>query len=449
MAENLNFLVSPLLLALFGLPAAFVSNVRRESPGVRLALAFLAGTVAYVIWCTVMSLFAVTWSVVSVALPLGVVSVAGAYVASRRSAEDREHPERTGWDALALAVGAGATLHLVLMAAMARATSSDFFFFWGPKAMAFAEARGLDAAYLASPWTVHAHAPYPPLVPVVTTWGIELAGRLPWRAALVASVMWVVLAYPVVLRGLRSRLPAGEATLASGVWMTGIALAVAGSYSAGNAEPPLIFYTTVAIVALIAREGTFPGWVAPLAACGMVLTKSEGLVLWVLIVAGAGLREILERTRLRELARRLSGIVVAPPLALGTWIAFQLRNDLVLSDPAREAIGEVSLGNLLPAVVESVRYLEAGSGWIAWVLAGVVIAFSWRGWRAVLPALAVAFGMLGFMLVYYLHYQGDSLGIWVSWTLPRVSLTALSAALLAAAVASGWRAADRESDRQG
>jgi hypothetical protein len=224
--------------------------------------------------------------------------------------------------------------------------------------------------------------------------------------------------------------------MASGVWILGVSLGVASSFSAGNAEPPLLFFTTVAVVALIAREDAFPPWVAPVAACGIVLTKSEGVVLWVLLVGGVVVRDLIERKRFAEIVRSLSGIVLLPPLALATWNAYLIRHGIPISDSARESLGVISFGNLVPATVESLRNMEAGSGWIAWGLAALVLAMSYRGWRTVLPALTVTFGILGFLLVYYLHYQGSALADWVRWTLPRVSLTALSAALLAAAVAS-------------
>jgi hypothetical protein len=329
---------------------------------------------------------------------------------------------------------------MILLALTARSTSIDFFYFWGVKAIEFAEFGGIDASYLGSRAAVHAHAPYPPLVPLVMAWGIDVAGYLPWRAGLVSMAMWLLLAYPIVVKGLRSRLPVGEATIASGVWLVGMSLALTRANSAGNAEPALVFFATIAIVALTAPEQVFPRWVAPLALCGVVLTKSEGVIIWVLLVAGVLLRDLAGKRGFVEPLRELSGIIVSPAVALGAWFAFLLRYGLPFGDAARETIGQVSLAKLVPAVVESVRWMDAGSGWFTWVVAAVVIALSWRSWRTVIPALAVVVGVLGFLLAYYLHYQGDALGKWVSWTLPRVSLTALSAALLAAAVASAGRA---------
>jgi len=444
MVDNLDFLVAPLLLAAFGLPAAFAPVVRHAPVSIRFVMSFMAGVVGFVVWVTLVSLSGVPWSAWNVIAPLGVVSIAGAVLMARL--EDRgERETGSRWDLVALVVGAGAVAHVALMAATSKSTSIDFFYFWGVKAVRFAEATGIDAEYLASPFTAHAHVPYPPLVPLVGAWGVEVAGRLPWRAGLVSMAIWLALTIPVVLRGLRSRLPAGDATIATGVWVVAMSLALASSYSGGSAEPPLVFFTTVAVVALISREGVFPVWVAPIAVCGTVLTKSEGIVLWVLLVVGQVARELLERRPLATIARRSWGLVIAPPVALSVWTAFLVRHDLALTDAARESVGQISVANLGPAIVESLRYLESGSGWLAWGLAAFVLALSWRNWKTVLPALSVMIGVLGFLLVYYLHFQGDALDAWVRWTLPRVSLTALSAALLAAAVASGGSSAETES----
>jgi len=188
---------------------------------------------------------------------------------------------------------------------------------------------------------------------------------------------------------------------------------------------------------LIAREGTFPGWVPVVAASGLVLTKSEGLVIWALLVIGAALRDLVEKKGARKIMTGLSGLTFVPPLVWMTWYMFLVRNGLPTSDAARESIGVISMSNLVPAIIESAWNLEAGSGWIAWGVAAIVMALSWRAWKVSSPALTVTLGILGFLLVYYLHYQGEALGSWVRWTLPRVSLSALSAAILAAAVASG------------
>jgi hypothetical protein len=436
MVENLNFLVAPLLLALFGLPAGFAPGVRRASAWTRFSLSFMTGTVVMVVWGTLLSTLGIEWRAGSVLVLPGLASLAGAVAAVRM--EDRTSAEYRGaWNLVAYAVGGAAVANLALMALTSKATSIDFFYFWGVKASRFAEAGGIDAAYLSLPYAIHTHVPYPPLAPLVGAWGVELVGRLPWRAGLVSSVVWIALALPVVLRGLRSRLPVGEATIATGVWVVALSLALRNSYSAGNAEAPLLFFTTIAVTALIAREHAFPSWVAPVAAGGVVLTKTEGLVLWGLLVVGVGAREILERRTASEILTRHLGLLVIPPLALAPWVVFLLRNDLPLRDAARETLGEISMGNLVPAIVESLRYMEAGSGWLAWGLAALVLGLSWRHWRSVLPGLAITVGVPAFLLFYYLHFQGDALGAWVRWTLPRVSLTALSAALLAAAVAAG------------
>jgi len=58
----------------------------------------------------------------------------------------------------------------------ARETCADLFYFWGPKAVRFAAARGIDVAFLKAPEHFLMHPDYPPLVPLLYAWGALIAG---------------------------------------------------------------------------------------------------------------------------------------------------------------------------------------------------------------------------------------------------------------------------------
>lgn len=442
MAEGVVFLLAPLALALFGLPAAWATPVDRFSAAGRFSAAFVMGVVVFTVWLTLLSTVGIRWSAASVVAPLAIGSIAGAIVLSRRVALAGNDGGETGtvaWLAggLALAAGSG---HLVLMALTSRATSIDLLYFWGVKAQRFAELGAIDATLLADPLAVHMHSNYPPLLPIVYAWGIGLAGRLPWQMALASCAVWLVAGVPL-LRDLLGRvMHRDEATMASSFWFLAMALAVPASLSAGNAEPAMVLFSSVAVAALLERSAR---WLAVVALAGIVLTKNEGLVVFALIAGAAVARDILEGTRGARLARRAAAVVLVPLAALGAWLLFEALHGVPMEDVTREKAGVMALGRAGEVAAGMMKNLDAGSAGIAWLVAALLIAKSWRRWRALLPAIAPALGTLAFLFVYYLHFRGDGLDVWMRWTMPRVSLGALAAALVGAAFA-GAREPDAE-----
>ncbi|MGK2859730.1 MAG: hypothetical protein ACSLFQ_21240 [Thermoanaerobaculia bacterium] len=440
MAEGVTFLLAPLALAVFGLPAAWARPVDGFTPWGRFSAAFVTGVVVFTVWLTLLSTAGIRWSALSVVAPLGLGSVAIATVLSRRSrGAAGEAVGGLAWagGAAALLVG---TAHLVLSAITSRATSIDFLYFWGVKAQRFAEIGGIDAALLADPWAVHMHSNYPPLVPLTYAWGIEVAGRLPWQFGLATCALWLIAGVPLLRDLLALRLSRDEATMASSFWFLTFALAIPASLSAGNAEPPLVLFSSIAIAALLgsaAGGSSSARWLAIVALAGVVLTKNEGMVVFALIAAGATASDFFAGLRGTRLVRRAAVILAVPLLALGSWLLFEAVHGVPMRDMTREQAGELSFARAGEVAVGFVSNLDAGSAWIAWGLAAVVLARSWRRWRELLPALVPAAGILLFLFVYYLHYRGESLGTWMEWTLPRVSLCALGASIVGAAFASG------------
>lgn len=441
MAEGFLFLLAPLALALFGLPAAWASPVDRFSPAGRFSAAFVTGVVAFTVWLTILSTVGIRWRAVSGILPLGALSIFLAVVLARRASRGAPgvgDPGTLAWivGVASFAVGSG---HLALAALTSRATSMDYLYFWGVKAQRFTQLGGIDASLLAEPFASHMHSNYPPLVPLVYGWGIEVAGALSWQFGLATCAIWLMAAVPLLRDLLAMRLPPDEATMASSFWFLAFALAVPAAFSAGNAEPPLVVFSSIAIAALLSAAPGGDGgarWLALIALAGVLLTKNEGVIVYALIVAGALAGDLLGGLRGVRLARRAAAMIFVPLAALGSWLLFEALRGVPMSDVTREQAGELSLSRAGSVAVEFFRNLDAGSGWVAWALAIAVIAASWRRWRALLPAIVPALGILLFLFVYYLHYRGESLGVWVSWTMPRVSLSALGAAIVGAAFAS-------------
>lgn len=440
MAEGVTFLLAPLALALFGLPAAWARPVDGFTPWGRFSAAFVTGVVVFTVWLTLLSTVGIRWSALSVVAPLGLGSIAIATVLARRSrGAAGEAPGGLAWAAGAAALLVG-TAHLALSAITARATSIDFLYFWGVKAQRFAEIGGIDAGMLADPWAVHMHSNYPPLVPLAYAWGIEVTGRLPWQFGLVTCALWLIVGAPLLRDLLALRLSRDEATMASSFWFLAFALAIPASLSAGNAESPLVLFSSVAVAALLgsaADGGASARWLAIVALAGVVLTKNEGVVVFAFIATGATASDFFAGVRGARLVRRAVAIVVVPLAALGSWLLFEAVHGVPMRDMTREQAGELSLARAGEVAGGFVANLDAGSAWIAWGLAAFVLARSWRRWRELLPALVPAAGILLFLFVYYLHFRGENLGVWMEWTMPRVSLSALGAAIVGAAFASG------------
>jgi hypothetical protein len=229
---------------------------------------------------------------------------------------------------LLLVVGHG------LFATAAAPFETDFIFIWGLKAHVFAENRGIDWEFIASPWNVFSHPDYPLLIPLLYDAVAVLAGEWNDRWLGLLTTAFSVAAL-LCLRGmLRRELPAALAAA-----MTLALAAMLLTPWIGMAEGPLIAYATVAL--LLIRQGVreqnqlaMTAGAVFLAAAAM--TKNEGIALIVavtaaLIVAAGNWRS--------EAIRRLWPAF----LAAGGWflirIAMGLGTDLTTGSPLARAAG--------------------------------------------------------------------------------------------------------------
>jgi hypothetical protein len=210
--------------------------------------------------------------------------------------------------------------------------------------------------------------------------------------------------------------------------------ALAASCSAGNAEPPLLLYETVALAAVLANPERHR-FLAAVALCGAVLSKTEGALGAALILLGlaaSGGRRWPPQRR-----KTLAVLALATASAAAGWLLLRLAFGLPLTDPIREPAFRLSfqhLGAILAAVPSG---LAAGTRGLALLVPLAILAWTGaRRWREAAPALTLAGGLLAFLGFYYLHVVGDPARL-IGWTLPRVSIPALSALILAAGVTSG------------
>jgi hypothetical protein len=437
MRPSALYLLAHLALVLLGAPAAFHPVVRSLGVAARVAAAFGAGAVLLTLEALLFSLLGIPWSIAALAAPMLVLAVIASRRAAARAATPPAQRRAPSWVALLAGLAALlGTLHLVVCLLVSRSTSMDYLFFWGVKAVHFADARGIDVALLKWPYFSHGVPEYPPLVPIVQAWGVLFAGEMPWRrAGPASSALWFFAALALVLALLRRRIGEPAATGVTGFWGAALAISLAHSYSGGNAEAPLLFFETVAALSLIteSREDR-PSfrWIPAVALAGAVLTKVEAVPATALLVLGTLARDWLERRP--GVLRRAIPLMLLPALALASWFGFQLASGLPVGYRAHGKLTVLHWEHFGSVVSSMVKNLEAGTAGIAWIFPTLLLLVSWRRLPPVLPALMAAAGLLLFFAFDYLH---DALDPWerIGWTLPRVSQSALSMVILAAGLA--------------
>jgi hypothetical protein len=336
---------------------------------------------------------------------------------------------------IALAAGAIAALSLLLLfwtLVTEGATSVDYLFFWGVKAARFADVRGVDTVLLGWKYFGHGVPDYPPSVPILQAWGALAAGRLPWRFVPVCSLLWIAAAAPLVRALLRRRMSDDAAAAVACFWIAAASITIAQSYSGGNAEAQLLFFETLAVAALLAEDAGASRFLPALMLMGAVLTKVEGSAAAGAIIAGAVLRDLLERRG--GTLRRALPLVLAPAAGLAAWFAFQWHFGLVVGYRSHGPLLNVS-ARFLPTILgEGFRHLDAGTLWLSWAIPIAFLLAARPDPRRLLPALALVAGLCGFLVFDYLHDTNDP-SQRIGWTTPRVSQSALSACILAAGVA--------------
>ena len=381
------------------------------------------------------SIVGIPWSIPGLAVPLLVLS-AGAVVLWRR----RPHPSREPvswrrgvavWSVLACAL---TLLYLGLSFGFSAAVSADFLYFWGVKAVLFADNRGISSEFLRNPFATHATPDYPPLVPVVGAWGCLAAGRMPWMVVPLFSALWLAAAIPLLFDRCR-RLLGGDGS--AGVvtfWTVAMSVSLVNSYSAGSAEPALVFFETAALAWLLTEASPAESRFVPtIALCGAALTKVEGLLAVLLIAAGVYVRD--RPLGERWAAARSVKLFVVPAAALSLWFFYQWSRSLAVGYGAHGELLAV-YPDLLGVTLKGLwLQMNAGSLGLPWAFAILLILRRARKWRAAAPALALAGGLAAFLVFDYLHDRDDP-SRRIEWTAPRVLQPALSAVILAAGVLS-------------
>lgn len=411
----LLFIVARLAVIAFGLPVAFAPGLRSLHWPARIAAAYGAGAVVLTVWSVLLSLIGVRWSLVT----LGVLVLLA--VRRYRRGERPAIKLHKAWILTILG-----WLHLVLAIGTMRITSADYLYFWGTKGERFALAGGFDVALLKQEFMIHLHPNYPPLVPVNYAWDVLVVGEMAWRTEMYHTALWTIAA-SLLLHGILSLgIDSTRAAHVVGFWTAALALGLHVSFTGGNAEQPLVFFATIAAAALFSRErGLLP--LAAIMLAGCVLTKVEGNVLATLIVLAA-----IPLVHWR----RLLFVALVPGVAFGIWQVFLIANNIPLTDPTREKIGRLSFDHVPQIIASLFDNLHLGAFWVPWLVPLVILALHWREWRASLPFVFVAFAMMGFYFVFYLHVEGN-LAQKIAFGMPRLALPSLAILIAGAGTVRG------------
>ena len=332
---------------------------------------FAVGLVTLAVEMVVMTAIGVKWSVIA----LMVLPVAGLVARFRGYAVARRFEWSYAFAFLALLIYA-------LTVLSAATTSGDFVFFWGTKGQQFGQERMLDTAFLRNPDHVVMHPEYPPLVPLYYAWTMLGATELDWFGALSSAILFLALATFAV--------PAKFQALFASMF----ALLFIRNDVAGNAEPALIFFEVVALGALLAKNDI----VAAIALSGAALTKLEGAVFAVIVIALLG---------------RRWKVALPPLIILGLWLLFANANGLLASSDPRYAF---SAEYVLPALRQLAGQMSFGLWYLPWIAIAVMYTRS----RESLPYIAAALAFLAFMVLTYARPEAH-----MEWSAQRVLMTPL------------------------
>ena len=295
----------------------------------------------------------------------------------------------------------------------ARHSCGDLQFTWGPKALRWFRAGGLDPDVLHT-WP-QLTVDYPPLQTLLLSFSNTVARQFPWWAAVLASPLFL-LALLAVIRGW-SRDDAGTLLAAATLTYT-----YTLSYPAGCAEPPLLLFEAIAIAALTfvddERAQTF---LAALGVAGAVFTKLEGVTFAVAIF----LTILLVQRKPKK-----AFIVIAPgALLFAAWMTFVFRNDLLyMYGGAKMPI----YWNTIPVVLKTLAKVAKFELWWLPYLVPIALIAIGNVKRALVP-LSIALLTAGATVYFYVHYPDPVW--WIESSSPRVILTPLLALLVAAIAA--------------
>ena len=402
-------LLAYLVLPLIGLVVWRFDFIREMPIGARLGVATAAGALIVALLMSAMSVLGIEWSRTVIFAVLILVASYGFRVA--RNIPRYSQPATRNLPALAgIAVCFLLTLYGTITA---RSSCGDLQFTWGPKAIRWFRAGGLDPAVLHT-WP-QLTVDYPPLQTLLLAFSNLFSHQFPWWAAVLAGPFFF-LAMLAVIRAWTKDDP-GTLLLAAALTYTFVF-----AYPHGCAEPPLLLFEAIAIAALTfldhPRAQTF---LVSLALAGAVFTKLEGATFAIAVFLTI---LVVQRQPKRAF------ITIAPAaLVFGAWMTFVFTNDLLyMYGGAKMPI----YWSTIPVVLKTLaRVAKFELYWLPYLVPIVLIAIG--NWRRALVPVSIALLTTGATIYFYVHYPDPVW--WIESSSPRVILTPLLALLLGAIAA--------------
>jgi hypothetical protein len=405
-----------LLLPLIGIGIWRLDAVRRLDLGGRLAVAGAAGVAIVATVLAALSIVSISWSrsvVVTIVVLITAVSI---YLA--RPLMTRE---KHSINPIALAALTTIAILLIYGLLDARLSCGDLHFFWGPKAVHFYRDGGITLGFLADPNTVRMNPGYPLLLPLIYVWSETIARQFSWFSAILSTALFLFGSVALVRSTSRD-------DRAAVLMAATLAYAFAIADAAGAGEPPLIFFETLAIVAItFIRDRRAQTVLAALGLTGAVMTKIEGATFAIAVVIAI----VIVRRTFKQT------ILIAAPAAvlLGAWLAFVRLHEL--SEYYRGAAMPVYFAAVPTTLLTLAKTATYDLYGLPWIVPIVLIAIAPHRRNAALPLL-IALLTFGAAFFFYIHFP-DPTG-WILSSAPRVLLTPLAAFVIASAAA--WRSAD-------
>jgi hypothetical protein len=405
-----------LVLPLIGIAIWRLDAVRRLDLGGRIAVAAAAGAAIVAAVLAGLSIVSIGWSRSIVISTVIVITAISIYVARPLRTREKQPIDRMAMAALIIIA-----ILLIYGLLDARMSCGDLHFFWGPKAVRFYRDGGVTLGFLADPNTVRMNPGYPLLLPLIYVWSETIARQFSWFSAVLSTALFLFGSVALVRSTSRDDRVAVlmAATLA-------YAFVIADAAGAG--EPPLIFFETLAIVAItFIRDRRAQIVLAALGLACAVMTKIEGATFAIaVVIALIVVRRTFKQTML---------IAAPAAIVLGAWLAFvRLHN---LSEYYRGAgmpIYFAAVTKTLLTLAKAASYELYG---LPWIVPIVLIAIAPHRRNAALPLL-IAILTFGAAFFFYIHLPDPTW--WILASAPRVLLTPLTALVIASAAA--WRSAD-------
>jgi hypothetical protein len=403
-----------LLLPLIGIGIWRLPSIRRLDLGGRIAAAGAAGAAIMAALLVLLSIASIHWSRAVVFPAVAAITIVSIFLARplKRSVDTER---KDVWAIVALAIFAILVVYGLMTARM---SCGDLHFFWGPKAVRFYRDGGVTVSFLGDPSAARMNPGYPLLLPLLYVWSETIAGQFSWWSAILSTALFLFGSVALV----RST---GRDNRGAVLMCATLAYAIAVADAAGAGEPPLIFFETLAIVAVtFVREPRDQTILAALGLAGAVMTKIEGATFVIAVV--------IAMLVLRRSPKRILFIALPAAVLLGAWLGFVRFHHLFeYYRGATMPIYFAALPNTLATLAKAAGYELYGLPWLAPILL-FILGPNRR--NAMLPMTIAVLTFLA-AIFFYIHLPDPT--EWILSSAPRVLLTPLTALLIASAAA--WR----------